>query len=490
MAWLKIVVGAGVLAVLVILKVGWSLYKKRHIFEFAKNFNGFRFYPIFGNFWQLSNIGYSDFFDAVRVLARKLGLPLNFWYGHSYIHVTDDAEAIKVILNHPDSLDKASFYNIVKVIFDDCLLVYKAEDWKVRRKFFSKSFNQPLLNSYVHYFYRNSNVLVDVLHNDYEDLFSVFGHYTFDTFCDIYVGKSYNLQTDPNNRLIEELDAVQKYIGESSVVAVTFGFPLDLKGLVTNGWSTISLLNQLRKLSFSMIDFRREELQKEPVVGSQLSFLDAMISRGDLFHPSIMSKELLVFLLAATDTTGNALTFIFTLLGMHPEIQQKVYEEVITEIGRDAPIETDHLPKLKYTERVISESMRLLPPVPMVARYLNKDIQIGDKTFPKGANVIVYTLALHRNSKYWPNPKKFDPDRFLPEEIAKRPPSCYIPFSGGPRNCIGKLYAMMSMKVVVANVIRNFRISSKYRSVDEMEMRGLITMRTKDDIDCHFSPRK
>ncbi|XP_030763148.1 cytochrome P450 4C1-like [Sitophilus oryzae] len=214
-----------------------------------------------------------------------------------------------------------------------------------------------------------------------------------------------------------------------------------------------------------------------------------MISRGDLFHPSIMSKELLIFLLAATDTTGNALTFTFTLLGMHPEIQQKVYEEVITEIGRDAPIETDHLPKLKYTERVISESMRLLPPVPMIGRYLNKDIQIGDKIFPKGANIVAYTLVLHHNSKYWPNPKKFDPDRFLPEEIAKRPPSCYIPFSEGPRNCIGKQYAMMSMKVVVANVIRNFWISSKYRSIDEMEMRGLITMRTKGDIDCHFTPR-
>ncbi|XP_030752351.1 cytochrome P450 4c3-like isoform X2 [Sitophilus oryzae] len=472
MAWLKIVVGAGVLAVLIILNVAWSL-----------------FYPIFGNYWQLKNIGYSDYFDAVRVVAKEVGLPFNFWYGHSYLHVTDDAEAIKVILDHPDCLDKSSSYNILKVLFEDCLLVYKADEWKVRRKFFSKSFNQPILNSYVHYFYKNSNVLVDVLHNDYEDLFSVFGRYTFDTFCDIIVGKSYNLQTDPSNRLIDEMDAMQKYMAEISVATVTFGFPLHLKALLTNGWSALSLINKLKKLSSSMTDLRRKELQKYPVVGSQISFLDAMISRGNLFHPSIISKELLIFLVAATDTTGNSLTFTFTLLGMHPEIQQKVYEEVITEIGRDAPIETDHLPKLKYTERVISESLRLFPPVFIVGRHINKDIQIGDKIFPKGTNVLVYTFALHRNSKYWPNPKKFDPDRFLPEEIAKRPPSCYIPFSEGPRNCIGKLYAMMSMKVVVANVIRNFRISSKYRSVDEMEMRGLITIRTKNDIDCHFSPR-
>ncbi|XP_030752352.1 cytochrome P450 4c3-like isoform X3 [Sitophilus oryzae] len=431
MAWLKIVVGAGVLAVLIILNVAWSLYKKRHIFEFAKNFNGFRFYPIFGNYWQLKNIGYSDYFDAVRVVAKEVGLPFNFWYGHSYLHVTDDAEAIKVILDHPDCLDKSSSYNILKVLFEDCLLVYK----------------------------------------------------------DIIVGKSYNLQTDPSNRLIDEMDAMQKYMAEISVATVTFGFPLHLKALLTNGWSALSLINKLKKLSSSMTDLRRKELQKYPVVGSQISFLDAMISRGNLFHPSIISKELLIFLVAATDTTGNSLTFTFTLLGMHPEIQQKVYEEVITEIGRDAPIETDHLPKLKYTERVISESLRLFPPVFIVGRHINKDIQIGDKIFPKGTNVLVYTFALHRNSKYWPNPKKFDPDRFLPEEIAKRPPSCYIPFSEGPRNCIGKLYAMMSMKVVVANVIRNFRISSKYRSVDEMEMRGLITIRTKNDIDCHFSPR-
>ncbi|XP_030753067.1 cytochrome P450 4C1 isoform X3 [Sitophilus oryzae] len=420
MVLIKILIGGCASVVLILTAVAWSLYRKRHIFEFAKNFNSFKFYPILGNYLQLR---------------------------------------------------------------------HTADAWRVRRKFFSKSFSQPILNSYVHYFYSNSNVLLDVFRNGYDDLFNVFRRYSFDSFCEIIVGKNYNLQTETSNKLLEEMDVIQKYMGDNFTIGSSFGYIFQLKEFVANGWSVILLLNKIKSFLSNMVDFRETELKKCPVIDSKLSFLDAMLTHSDLFLPSVTCKELNIFVLAATDTTGTALTFTFTLLGMYPEIQEKVYEEVITEIGRNTPIETDHLPKLKFTERVLLESMRILPPVPVVGRYITKDIKVGDKIFPKGANVFIYVLALHHNSKYWPNPEKFDPDRFLPDEIANRSPYCYIPFSGGPRNCIGKTYAMMSMKVAVANVIRNFKISSKYKSIDEMEMTSFITMRTKHDIDCHFSPR-
>ncbi|XP_030753068.1 cytochrome P450 4C1 isoform X4 [Sitophilus oryzae] len=362
MVLIKILIGGCASVVLILTAVAWSLYRKRHIFEFAKNFNSFKFYPILGNYLQLRH-------------------------------------------------------------------------------------------------------------------------------TEIIVGKNYNLQTETSNKLLEEMDVIQKYMGDNFTIGSSFGYIFQLKEFVANGWSVILLLNKIKSFLSNMVDFRETELKKCPVIDSKLSFLDAMLTHSDLFLPSVTCKELNIFVLAATDTTGTALTFTFTLLGMYPEIQEKVYEEVITEIGRNTPIETDHLPKLKFTERVLLESMRILPPVPVVGRYITKDIKVGDKIFPKGANVFIYVLALHHNSKYWPNPEKFDPDRFLPDEIANRSPYCYIPFSGGPRNCIGKTYAMMSMKVAVANVIRNFKISSKYKSIDEMEMTSFITMRTKHDIDCHFSPR-
>ncbi|XP_030755191.1 cytochrome P450 4C1-like isoform X2 [Sitophilus oryzae] len=376
----------------------------------------------------------------------------------------------------------------MRMVFKNSLLFQPVNIWKGRRKFISKSFSQPILNSFVQYFNENSNVLVKVLRNFNHDLYSVFGRYTFDTFTEAIVGRNYHLQTDLNNKLLEEMDVIQHFLGcEYFVRGCCFGVLMRIKDFLCHGWHALWVILKFRRFLADKVRCRMAEFDKCP--DSQLSFVDAMLNRKDIFPRKIIETEFILFASAATDTTGNSLVFIFTLLGMYPEIQEKVFEEIVTNIGRDEPIEVDHLTKLKYTERVIFECMRLLPSVTEVSRYISKDIKIGDKTFPKGTNISIYILGVHRNSKYWPNPDKFDPDRFLPEEIAKRPPYAYILFSAGPRNCIGKMFATMSIKVVVANVIRNFRVSSKYRSIDEMEMRCYMTMRTKHDIDCHFTPR-
>ncbi|KAJ8922879.1 hypothetical protein NQ315_007914 [Exocentrus adspersus] len=142
-------------------------------------------------------------------------------------------------------------------------------------------------------------------------------------------------------------------------------------------------------------------------------------------------------LFQATDTSGLTLAHTFTLLGMNPEAQEKVYQEVKQSIGLDSPICYTDLPYLKYTERAIFEAMRLLPVTPAIERYASTDIDLGNKTIPAGTNVLVSVFNLHRSEAYWKNPLEYNPDRFLPEEVSERDPYAFIPFSGGPRNCIG-----------------------------------------------------
>ncbi|EFN72161.1 Cytochrome P450 4C1, partial [Camponotus floridanus] len=158
---------------------------------------------------------------------------------------------------------------------------------------------------------------------------------------------------------------------------------------------------------------------------------------------------------------------------------EKVYQELWqiyeTKTPKSAPIKYEDLQHMDYLDRVIKETMRLFPAVPLIGRYLTEDVKIGEFILPKGTEVFLAILTLHRNEKYWPNPLIFDPDRFLPEKGTSN--KYYMPFSSGRRNCIGMKYAMISMKVILAILIRTFVFKvEKITQIDAIKLDMDITL--------------
>lgn len=139
---------------------------------------------------------------------------------------------------------------------------------------------------------------------------------------------------------------------------------------------------------------------------------------------------------------------------------------------------------LKYLERCINETMRLYPPVFMMFRQLESYLELNHNNkkyhLPAGVNVVVAPYLTHRNSEYFPSPEKFDPDRFLPEETAKRHACSFIPFSGGPRNCLGMKFAMMELKLVAAYLLRNFEISTTDK-IHDIPLMPFVTLTPERD---------
>ncbi|KAG5900114.1 hypothetical protein JTB14_016082 [Gonioctena quinquepunctata] len=142
-------------------------------------------------------------------------------------------------------------------------------------------------------------------------------------------------------------------------------------------------------------------------------------------------------------------------------------------------MESSDLPQLKYTERFIKETLRFYPVGPFLVRAIDKDIDIGDHVLVAGTSVCFNLMKLHMNEKYWPNPLKFDPDRFLPEEIEKRHPCSYLPFSYGPRGCVAMKYATMKLKSLIAEVVRKYRVFTPHKSVKDIELKINVALKSK-----------
>ncbi|KAJ8954180.1 hypothetical protein NQ318_005775, partial [Aromia moschata] len=181
-----------------------------------------------------------------------------------------------------------------------------------------------------------------------------------------------------------------------------------------------------------------------------------------------------------SDTTASTNSFMFTMLGLHQDMQQRIYEEAIHVVGPARSVEPADLPHLKYTERFIKESLRLFPVTPMILRDVQEDVAVGEYVVPRGATIIFGILSAHTDEKYWPKPYKFDPDRFLPEEVAKRHPCAHIPFSYGSRNCVGMKYGMMSMKALLATVVRKYKIYTSYKCVEDIKLKNLFFAKPRD----------
>uniref|UniRef100_A0A8C3UF94 CP4FN protein n=1 Tax=Catharus ustulatus TaxID=91951 RepID=A0A8C3UF94_CATUS len=197
--------------------------------------------------------------------------------------------------------------------------------------------------------------------------------------------------------------------------------------------------------------------------GRSMDFIDLLLltkdEDGHTLSDEDIAAEADTFMFEGHDTTASGLAWLFYNLAGHPEHQERCRREVQELLaGRDtADVEWEDLSQLPFTTMCIKESLRLHPPVTAVSRRCTEDVPLRDgRVIPKGVICLMSIYGTHHNPELWPDPEVFDPLRFSPENSEGRSPSSFIPFSAGPRNCIGQSFAMAEMKVVVALTLSQF----------------------------------
>jgi cytochrome P450 len=167
--------------------------------------------------------------------------------------------------------------------------------------------------------------------------------------------------------------------------------------------------------------------------------------------------EALTLITAGHETTANGLNWTWYQLALHPEVEERFHAEIDDALD-GAPRGADDAARLPYTEAVLLESMRLYPPAWGIERRAVQDQAIGGHLVPAGAAVLMPTFVMNRDPQFFPDPLRFDPERFLPEGAAGRPDWAYPLFGGGTRKCIGVGFAMLEAKLVLAELGRRFRL--------------------------------
>ncbi|CAG9769300.1 unnamed protein product [Ceutorhynchus assimilis] len=452
--------------------LGLIVFRYRHV-KFAWNTNGYwaPLLPFIGNTYLAVLTGRRvNMLTTLLWAERYFGLPCSFWFSYKYHYMCNNAEEAKIVLNHPKCLNKAQLYGDVQYLFRNSLLLIDAEKWKPRRRYLRNGFKSNILKSFFPTFYQQSCYLVEEIKNvgPEQDLYKFFNKYAFMNFFLTSFG--YQGEEDLDLVNIKKFGALIDSIQDEFVKLLAN--PL-IPAFI---WIRIPPGAQLRAhraeigkvIKLIIQDKKKRKLQVSEYVGNpnERPLVDLLLS--DAYE-----KEY-----------EDELYEEFTLFAG----ARKVYEEVMEVVG-DHTIQEANIQNLRYTEAVVSEVLRILPTIPLYGRYCEEDIDIGTKVVPKGANVFISAFHIQRNPDYWEDPLKFDPTRFLPENMSKIIPGSYLPFSAGPRNCIGQGMATILMKITVANIVKNFEITSKHKSIKEFKLESCISMKTLNHLDCHFTPR-
>jgi cytochrome P450 len=192
-----------------------------------------------------------------------------------------------------------------------------------------------------------------------------------------------------------------------------------------------------------------------------------------------LRDEAMTIFLAGHETTANALAWTWFLLSQHPAVEARLHAEIDSVLEGRLP-EVEDFARLKYTEMVLAEAMRLYPPAWAMGRQALKDYPIDRYTVPAGSIILMSPWVMHHDPRYYADPFRFDPERWTPAEREARPKFSYFPFGGGPRVCIGEGFAWIEGVLLIATIAQRWRM--RLAAGEKVEPKPMITLRPRGGI--------
>ncbi|SDG59787.1 cytochrome P450 [Winogradskyella thalassocola] len=405
---------------------------------------------------------HQNFEEQGDVFRLKIG------FKNSVVFVRDAVFAEYVLQKNQKNYTKSKIQteDLVKYVGTG-LLTAEGDHWKKQRKLIQPAFHKKQLANLLGSI---KNAILSeyskITPNEVIDIFPILNDLAFQAVVKSLFSSAAN--QEDINRLQYITEAAQKMLVKE-LRQPYLGWWFNVSGEIKKH---VDLTGEARQILKRIVNERRTSGVTENDLLDML--LDARYEDGNPMEEEQLIDEILILFTAGHETTSNALTFITQLLALHPEWQEKIFNERNT-ILADSDDLMDLVTQSKICQQVIEEGMRLYPPVYFIDR-VNKEVDtFNDLDFEAGCNLLFSVYEMHRHPKLWEQPDAFLPERF--NEGGRKFSSHYFPFGAGPRKCIGNNFAMFEMIIAVSELVSSFKITPDFDAID---ITPLITLKPKN----------
>uniref|UniRef100_F6SQM5 Cytochrome P450 3A n=1 Tax=Equus caballus TaxID=9796 RepID=F6SQM5_HORSE len=419
--------------------------------------------PFFGNVLSY----HKGIWDFDKKCFEKYGKMWGTYHGTKPVLAITDPDMIKTVLVkecYSVFTNRRPFgpFGFMK----SAISLSEDEQWKRIRTLLSPTFTSGKLKEMFPILGQYGDVLVRNLKKEAEKgkpitLKDIFGAYSMDVITSTSFGVNIDSLNNPQDPFVENT---------KKLFSFDFLDPLLLSITLFPFLNAVFEVLNVFVFPKSVTDFfiksvkRMKESRLKDKEKHRVDFLQLMINSQNSkeldTHKALSDLELvaqsIIFIFAGYETTSSSLSFLMYFLATHPDVQQKLQEEIDVTFPNKAPPTYDALVQMEYLDMVLNESLRLFPIAVRLERVCKKDVEINGVFIPKGTVVMVPTFALHKHPEFWPEPEEFRPERFSKENKDSINPYIYLPFGAGPRNCIGMRFALMNMKLALVRMLQNF----------------------------------
>jgi cytochrome P450 len=401
--------------------------------------------------------------------------------GRPMLVITHPNELKDVLWTKRHNYVKGSAYQSTRRILGDGLVTLEGDGWKARRTLAQPTFHRRSLEKLACIMRdRGAAYLGELTRRAHGEPLKIEVHQemvrlTLDVVVSALFGQALNISPVTYQALGSALELVS---GGANGIVLPAWIPTPRNRKLNR------TLAELDRVVYGFIEHARREHLDD---GSLLSMLlAARDEHGSPLPARAIRDEVITLFIAGHETTALTLTWLFVLLDGRSDVLAAMRREVEQVLGGCDP-SFDDVAKLPYLRKVIDETLRLRPPAPFVARNVVADDELGGYETRAGEMVLLFFAATHRHPEFWPEPLKFDPERFDPEQDKSRNSWSYLPFSGGPRVCIGNMFSIVETVILLAQILSRFDIAMD--SCAEVRPVTLGTMRPSRPVPVTVTPR-
>ncbi|KRT79163.1 cytochrome P450 [Oryctes borbonicus] len=465
------------IALLILSVLGiWLTYWFLRVWHFERYLKGIPhppLIPLVGNAMEFASS--ITILSTVMKYHRKYKGNFKIYVGSQPFLFFSETKDIAFILTSTTMLRKSDPYRFLHNWLGTGLLTSWGDKWRKHRKIITPAFHFQILEESVDVFNSAGNILITKLTEESKkgsiDVYPFVARCTLDIICETAMGTTVDAQNDPNSQYMDSVNVLlgvlvdrtlSPLLGNDLLYRFSRTYQREQQALkVVHGYSK-SVINK------KMEEFERTRVKEESSVDNlgikkKKALLDLLLeyaAKDPAFNFEDICQEVDTFMFEGHDTTATSISFALFSLAANPEVQETAFAEqkeiFITDMQRPAAFED--LKKMLYLKMVIMESLRTYTTIPVYARAIDEVVDWNDVLIPKHTVVNLNAYALHHDPNVYPNPEKFDPERFNSDTLGTNNPFVFVPFSAGPRNCIGQKFAMLQMQCILSIILRSFEI--------------------------------